>query len=116
MAPISNTCCLFSKCPRSATAGAALGLKSFLDFLSVFAVQTPTLAEVRRALRGPVVPWRMKGCEHVMLCDVRSGSSARIVSVLAVAFEHREVSWAKRIFMTPIDDEVIALQSAGGRN
>jgi hypothetical protein len=58
----------------------------------------------------------MKGGEHVMLCDVRNGSSARIVSVLAVAFEHRRVSWAKRIFMTPIDDEVIALRAADRRN
>ena len=77
---------------------------------------TPTVAEVRRALRGPVVPWRMKGCGHVMLCDVRNGSSARIVSVLAVAFERQQMSWAKRIFMMPIDHEVIALRSAGGRN
>ena len=79
-------------------------------------MRAPTIAEVRRALRGPVVPWRMKGCGHVMLCDVRNGSSARIVSVLAVAFERRQVSWAKRIFMTPIDHEVIALRSADGRN
>lgn len=79
-------------------------------------MRAPTVVEVRRALRGPVVPWRMKGCGHVVLCDVRNGSSARIVSVLAVAFERRQVSWAKRIFMTPIDREVIELRSAGGRN
>ena len=79
-------------------------------------MRAPTVAEVRLALRGAVVPWRMKGCGHVVLCDVRNGSSARIVSVLAVAFERRQVAWAKRIFMTPIDREVIDLRSAGGRN
>jgi TolB-like protein len=58
----------------------------------------------------------MNGCEYILLGDVRPGSSARIVSVLAMAFEHGRIAWAKRIFMTPVDHEVIALQSAARRN
>jgi hypothetical protein len=55
-------------------------------------MRAPTTAEIRRSLRGPLVPWRVKGCAHILLGDVRRGSSARIVSVLAMALEHGRIS------------------------
>jgi hypothetical protein len=58
----------------------------------------------------------MKGFEHVMVGDVRRGSSSRLVTVLAIALDNDRISWAKRIPMTPIDPEVIALRSAARRN
>lgn len=79
-------------------------------------MRTPTAAEIHRALNGPLVPCGIKGFGHVMVGDVRRGRSPRVVSVLAVALENGAVSWAKRIFMSPLDDTVIALQSAAQRN
>ncbi len=77
---------------------------------------TPTVAEVRRALRGPRVPYGIKGLPPVLLCDVRRGRSPWNVTVLAVRIERGQVAWAKRIVMSPIDEKVITLQSAEQRN
>ena len=76
----------------------------------------PTVAEVRRALRGPRVPFGIKGLPPVLLCDVRRGRSPWNVTVLAVRIECGQVAWARRIVMSPIDEKVIALQSSEQRN
>lgn len=78
---------------------------------------TPTVAEVRRALRGPRVPYGINyWLPPVLLCDVRRGRSPWNVTVLAVRIERGQVAWAKRIVMSPMDEKVIALQSAEQRN
>ena len=75
-------------------------------------MHSPTKAEIRRALRGPLVPCGIKGCEHVLVGDVPPGRSVRTVSVLALAFKGGRIAWATRFFMTPIDPAVIALRAA----
>jgi len=79
-------------------------------------VNVPTAAEIRRALRGPRVPYAISGLPPVMLCDVRRGRSPHGVTVMAVRIERGAVAWAKRIVMSPLDEKVIALQSAEQRN
>ena len=77
---------------------------------------TPTVAEVRRALRGPRVPYGIKGLPPVLLCAVRRGRSPWNVTVMAVRIERGQLAWAKRIVMSPLDEKVIALLSAERRN
>ena len=79
-------------------------------------MRAPTVAEVRRALRGPRVPYAIKGLPSVILCDVRRGRSPHGVTVLAVRIERGAVAWAKRIVMSPLDEKVVALRSAEKRN
>ena len=81
-------------------------------------MRAPTAKEIANALRGPVVPASMSfnGFPHVVLCDPRT-SSPRIATVLAVARSpDGAIEWAKRVFMSHMDEAVVALRSAGARN
>lgn len=81
-------------------------------------MREPTAKEIADALRGPVVPASMSlsGFPHVVLCDPRT-SSPRVASVLAVALSPAgTVEWARRVFMSQMDEAVVALRSAEARN
>jgi hypothetical protein len=86
--------------------------------VTLSAVREPTENEIANALRGPAVPASMSFADfpHVVLCDART-SSPRVATVLAVALSPAgAVVWAKRVFMSHMDEAVIALRSAEAKN
>jgi hypothetical protein len=79
-------------------------------------VSTPTAAEIRRALRGPRVPWPVDWLPNVVVCDVRPARGPDCVTVMAVRIIDGRVQWAKRIPLSLLDEKVIALRCAEQRN